>query len=90
LSVSESDFRITGTIEDIEGLEFTVDTGKRAMRADTAELGYNPFDDEGYQKLAVGDRVTMTGDLDNNWWESRELMVDSIVTLKDASKQKGK
>lgn len=86
LSVTDSDLRVTGTIEEIEGREFTIDTGTREMRADTAELGYNPFDDEGYQKLAVGDRVSLTGDIDTNWWDNRELMVDSVITLKDASK----
>lgn len=88
ISFTDSDLRVVGTIESIEGREFTIDTGTRAMRADTAELGYNPFDDIGYQKLAVGDRVSLTGNLDNDWWESRELMVDTVVTLKDASAQK--
>lgn len=84
-SYTDSDLQVTGTVETIEGREFTIDTGTREMRADTAELGYNPFDDEGYQKIAVGDRVSITGDLDKDWWERRELMTDSILTLKDAS-----
>ena len=85
LTLNDSDVRITGTIQTIEGREFTIDNGTRELRADTAKLGYNPFDDEGYQKLAVGDRVTVTGEVDNDWWEKRELMIDTVVTLKDAS-----
>ena len=85
LTLGESDVQVTGTIGSIEGREFTIDTGTRELRADTAELGYNPFDDEGYQKLAIGDRVYVTGEVDKDWWEKRELMIDAVVTLKDAS-----
>lgn len=47
--------------------------------------GYNPMDDEGYQQIDVGDRVSVTGDIDIDTWEKRELMAETIVTLLDSS-----
>lgn len=86
----DSDLKITGTISAIEGREFTLNTGKAGIRIDTAELENNPLDDEGYQKLDVGDRVTVNGEIDNNWWESREIMADYILTLEDKSKKRNR
>lgn len=85
LSTTDYDLKVTGKIQSIEGREFMIDTGTRAMRADTAELGYNPFDSTGVQKLEVGDRVSLTGKMDKDWWENRELMVDFIMKLQDSS-----
>ncbi len=85
LHTIDYDLKLTGTIHDVDGSEFTLDTGRREMRVDTDELGYDPFDDEGYQKLDKGDRVSVTGNINNDWWDSRELMAETIVTLEDKS-----
>ena len=42
---------------------------------------YNPLDDEGYQKIDVGDRVKVTGNIDNDLFEGKELMADSVIKL---------
>lgn len=55
----------------------------------TAGMGYDPLDDEGYQKVQAGDRVHVTGQLDKNFFTAPELMANSIVVLEDASKQQG-
>ncbi len=85
VSVVDYDLQLTGEVTSVTGREFTVDTGEREMKVDTIQLGYNPLDDEGYQKIDVGDRVSVTGDLDIDWWEKREIMAETVVTLFDRS-----
>lgn len=77
------DLKVTGLITDVDIDEFTIDTGSREMRVDTDELGYDPLDDEGYQQLDEGDHVSVTGNINNDWWDTRELMAESVVTLID-------
>lgn len=79
------DLQLTGEVTMVTGREFTIDTGVREMTVDTIALPYNPLDDEGYQKIEVGDRVSVTGDIDIDWWEEKELMAESVTTLTDSS-----
>jgi len=65
------------------GREFTVDTGLQKMKVDTMAMAYNPMDDKGYQQIDIGDYVSVSGNMDYDFWEKRELMADSIVTLLD-------
>lgn len=88
VAVVDYDVELRGTVESIDGREFTIDSGDREMTVDTIGMVYNPLDDEGFQKIEVGDRVSVTGDIDLNLWEERELAAETIVTLKDASKAK--
>lgn len=84
-TIVDYDIQVTGEVTSVSGREFTIDTGTRAMTIDTSELGYNPLDDEGYQKIESGDRVSVTGDMDIDWWDGRELDAESVVTLADES-----
>ena len=72
---------ITGNVTGVKGREFTVDTGKRQIRVDTAGMSYNPLDEEGYQKVRKGTRVTVVGRMDSNLFSSKELDATSVVTL---------
>lgn len=72
-----------GTITSIDDREFTINTGARKLAVDTAAMSYNPMDDEGYQTLDVGDYVSVSGDMDDDFWEQRELMADVIITLEN-------
>jgi len=81
------DLQLTGEVTSVTGREFTIDSGLREMTVDTVGLGYNPLDDEGYQKVEVGDRVSVTGDMDYDWWEGRELMAETVITLSDESEE---
>ncbi len=71
----------TGMVESVDGREFTLDTGSREVRVDTADMTYNPMDNQGYQKIEQGDVVRVSGVLDDDLFESRELMASSIITL---------
>ena len=78
----------TGKVTAVEGREFTLGSGANAIRIDTARLANNPLDDTGYQKVKVGDRVHVWGDLDLDAGERGEVMAKGVVTLaKDRTAQ---
>lgn len=72
---------VQGKVTGINGCKFTLDTGKRMLTVDTSELGYNPLDKEGYQKIKKGDRVSVGGKMDKDFWGNRELDANSVITL---------
>ena len=74
---------LTGTVTSVSGREFTIDSGVQQMKVDTTMMPYDPTDDEGFQQIAKGDVVSVTGDIDVDTFEARELMADSVLTLDD-------
>ncbi len=68
-------------VRSIDGRELMLQSDEPELQADTGDLGYDPRDDEGYQRLEVGDRVRVTGDFDVGLFERSELQPPSIVTL---------
>lgn len=72
---------IQGTVTDVDDHEFSVDAGVADVRVDVKEMPYNPLDDEGYQKIDVGDRVRVSGDIDSNLFEGKELIADTVIEL---------
>ena len=72
---------VHGLVTEVNGDEFTIDNGLRSVRVDVGDMAYNPLDDEGYQKVEVGDVVRAEGRVDDDFLESRELMAESITTL---------
>lgn len=76
---------VTGTVTSETGSEFTIDSGAQQMTVDTALMGYDPMDDEGYQQIQEGDLVSVTGDLEDDTFETTEVMADTVVTLEDDS-----
>lgn len=79
------DMIVRGTVDEIYGREFTIDTGYDKLRVDTIMMPYNPLDDKGYQKVEKGDYISVSGNMDYDFWEKRELMADTIITLVDES-----
>lgn len=79
------DLVVTGTVTSVTGQEFTINSGAQQIKIDTALMSYNPTDDEGYQQVAEGDLVTVTGNMEEDTFEKRELMAESVVTLDDES-----
>jgi uncharacterized protein YdeI (BOF family) len=71
----------TGLIENVNGQEFTLNTGHGAIKVDTDSLGYNPMNDEGFRRLTAGDRVYVSGVIDDDFFEQREIKADSVVKL---------
>lgn len=76
---------VQGTVTEVGSEEFTIDTGLRKIQVEVDEMSYNPLDDEGYQKIEVGDRVSATGQIDDDFLEGRELVADTVITLSSGS-----
>ena len=74
---------VTGTVTSVQGRTFTLDTGPRQLKVDTAGMAYNPLDSEGYQRVSKGDRVSVTGRLESTLFSKRELAATSVITLSD-------
>lgn len=72
---------VTGTITGIDDRELLVDIGSNTVRVDTAALGYDPTDDEGYLKLDIGDRIKVAGDVTNPLFAKGHLVADWVVEL---------
>lgn len=75
---------IQGTVTDIAGEEeFWVDTGLRRVLVETDALDWDPLDADSYPHVGVGDVVSVTGTMDRDFLEGRELVASSVVELVD-------
>jgi len=76
---------VTGEVTSVDGREFVLSHGLgEAIEVDTASMSYNPMDDEGFQQIDAGDRVTVTGAIDVGFFDNNELSADAVVTIADA------
>ena len=73
---------VTGKVTKVQGREFTVDTGDSEFRIDTHHMSYNPLDDAGLQKIRKGDRVAVTGKIEDGLFEMQEIRAESILSLR--------
>lgn len=73
--------RTTGTVTNLDGDRFEVNYENGSMPVDVSSLGYNPFDDEGLQKLEEGDRVSVYGTVDDDFFKSKGILASSIYEL---------
>ena len=64
-----------------EEREFIIDSGTNRVRVETDDMFYNPLDDKGFQRVEPGDVVRVSGDMDNDLFEGRELEAESVITL---------
>jgi uncharacterized protein YdeI (BOF family) len=76
-----SSVTVRGTVTKVKDDEFVVDTGLRSLTVEVDEMPYNPLDDEGYQKIRVGDYVKVDGMVDYDLFEGRVLEADYVVKL---------
>jgi len=80
--VEYGDMILRGVVTDIVGdEEFKLDTGLREVIVEVDELPFNPLDNEGYQRIDVGDVVSVTGNMDEDLFEGREFVADSVMTI---------
>ncbi|HEU4819969.1 MAG TPA: DUF5666 domain-containing protein [Qipengyuania sp.] len=80
--VSTSGMGVTGMVQSITGDEMTVDAGVFEYKVDTGELSYDPFDRQGLQHIAVGDRVSVTGTFDDSdFFDNPEIDANSLIEL---------
>ncbi|MBD66328.1 MAG: hypothetical protein CME62_14045 [Halobacteriovoraceae bacterium] len=76
---------ITGTVSNVSGREFTVNTGTRRIQVDTAGMAYNPMDNVGLTQIKEGDRVTVSGVVDDKYLDEKELAPGYIIELPENS-----
>ncbi len=72
---------VQGTVKKVNDEEFVIDTGFDELTVEVEEMGYNPLDDQGYQKIEAGDVVSVTGDMDDDFFEGRELVADAVTVV---------
>ncbi|WP_088332475.1 hypothetical protein [Lacimicrobium sp. SS2-24] len=86
----DNDLRLSGTVTQVNGREFTIDTGNRKIKVDTSQMLYNPMDDKGYQQIDKGEFVSVTGDFNIGIFEENEILAETITTLhRDKTKKTG-
>lgn len=74
-------YGLNGRVKAVNGTEVLLDTGVRDVTIETAHLGYNPLDTEGFQQIRPGDNIHVTGILDHNFFDGSEIEAKSITTL---------
>ncbi len=73
---------MTGLVTKVDGRTITIATGGTAVNVDTTTLPYNPVDNLGAQRVRVGDRVRVSGDLKAvSLFDNRAIAADWLVTL---------
>lgn len=72
---------LQGTVTKVNGEEFTLNTGARQVTVEVDEMATDPLDKEGFRQVTVGDRVSVTGQIDTDFFEGRVLEADSLVEL---------
>ncbi|HSN71816.1 MAG TPA: hypothetical protein VLT59_09900 [Steroidobacteraceae bacterium] len=73
---------VIGTVTAVDDDEIVIDSAARELRVEFDELGYDPLDDEGYQKIGVGDRIRVSGRIDDDLFEGREIVADAVTTYR--------
>ena len=81
--VADNDFVMQGFVTSVNGDEFNINSGLREVTVDTSEMAYDPLDDEGYQKIETGDRVSVRGPIDETFFGGQELVAESVIELED-------
>ena len=76
-----STISIYGPVTAVHKNRFTLDRGNRSLSVDVSGMANNPLDDEGYQKIEVGDYVRVTGIIGEGFEENREFQAVSITEL---------
>lgn len=68
-----------GEVTNIDGQEITIRSKSRELQVDTAEAQFD------VSRLAIGDRVFVEGEIDDGFWDEREISADSIVKIDDVN-----
>ncbi|MDH5824643.1 NirD/YgiW/YdeI family stress tolerance protein [Luteimonas sp. RD2P54] len=63
---------------------FVIDTGANDIRVEVDDMAYDPIDDTGLQQVDVGDRVSVAGDMEVDFFSDQtQLSAESVVVLSD-------
>lgn len=81
--VTIAETEIQGTVTGIIGDSFTLDTGKQQIQVMVDAMPYNPLDERGARQIKEGDRVSVSGFMTKEFMDTKRLMANSAVILKD-------
>lgn len=77
---------LTGEVTAVDGQDIKLDAGLYEYDIDANSLSYNPFDDEGKERIQVGERIMVYGHMDDaDLFDDREIEASSIITLSSAA-----
>jgi uncharacterized protein YdeI (BOF family) len=79
--VQDSRTVLQGTVTVVGDDEFKLNTGSHPLTVQVEEMPYDPLDEEGYQKIEVGDYVSVSGELNYGLFERRVLTAHTVTTL---------
>lgn len=79
--LSDYQVNLVGKVSEVKDGEFMLDTGNRSVRVEVDEMAYNPLDDEGYQRIEKGDRVSVSGRFEYDFFEGREIEAETVMKL---------
>ena len=73
---------LTGRVAAINGDELTLDAGLLNYTVDVGSLGYDPLDNDGPQRISVGDRISVMGRMDDaDLFDNREIDAKVLTEL---------
>jgi hypothetical protein len=80
---------VQGTVTSVNPAqgEFTLGSGANQFNVEVDTMPYDPLDNEGYQQITKGDRVSVTAYMYYDLFDGRTLAADSIVTLSNNEDQ---
>ena len=67
-----------GTVEDVIGTEFTINSQGQKMKVDVSELSANPLSDD---RIEEGDRVSVSGRIDEGFFNTQEIMASNVTLI---------
>lgn len=79
--VEVSQTTLQGVVTAVSDEEFVLNRGLTEVTISVENMPYDPLDDEGYQQLDVGDVVTVSGEIDDDFFGGREFEAEMITTL---------
>ncbi|MBD3671644.1 MAG: hypothetical protein HUJ29_12815 [Gammaproteobacteria bacterium] len=71
----------SGIVSDVEGREIILNTAIGEVHVDTSTMDYNPVDNIGFQQIEEGDKIVVNGRLDTGFYENKEVLADSLITI---------
>lgn len=75
------DLALTGIVSEVNGNDFTMNTGLNKITVDTRTMSYDPLDDIGYQRIDEGDLVRVFGFMDKNLLTDNEVIATSSYII---------
>jgi len=80
---------VSGIVASIDGRELMLDAGSQRLRVDTRSMPIDPLERSGAQQIEAGDPVWVSGVLDLDFVERREIHADQIVRLTQDERTRG-